>query len=257
MKIRPCIDLHQGKVKQIIGSTLNDNNMDALKENFVAPHPPSHYARMFRNDNLMGGHVIMLGPGNEEAALDALEAWPGGMQLGGGITLDNAAYWLEKGAAAIIVTSHIFYDGKIDEERLVRLSHAIGRERLVLDLSCRKRDGFYYIVTDRWQRFTEETISPRTLERLSNYCFEFLIHAADVEGKKAGIDQELVEFLAEYSPIPTTYAGGARNTKDVILVKELGKGRIDLTIGSALDIYGGNGITYKEIVQFNVTEGCD
>ncbi|MEZ0328499.1 MAG: phosphoribosylformimino-5-aminoimidazole carboxamide ribotide isomerase [Dissulfuribacterales bacterium] len=257
MKIRPCIDLHQGKVKQIVGSTLNDNNRDALKENFVAPHPPSHYARMFRNDNLTGGHVIMLGPGNEEAASEALEAWPEGMQLGGGITLNNAAYWLKKGAAAVIVTSYIFYDGRIDEERLVRLSHAIGRERLVLDLSCRKRNGFYYIVTDRWQRFTEETLSPRTLKRLSNYCFEFLIHAADVEGKKAGIDEELVEFLAEYSPIPTTYAGGARNMQDVLRVKKLGKDKIDLTIGSALDIYGGNGITYKEIVQFNVTEGCD
>jgi len=251
MRIRPCIDLHQGSVKQIVGSTLNDNNPHSLQENFVAAQPPSHYARMFRNDNLTGGHVIMLGPGNEEAALNALMAWPNGLQLGGGITLDNAADWLKKGAAAVIVTSYIFYDGRIDEDRLLRLNQAIGRDKLVLDLSCRKRDGFYYIVTDRWQRFTQETLSPRTLEHLSSYCCEFLVHAADVEGKKAGIDAELVAFLAEYSPIPTTYAGGARNMQDVLLVQELGKNRIDLTIGSALDIYGGTGITYQEIVRFN------
>lgn len=211
---------------------------------------------MFRNDNLTGGHVIMLGPGNEQAAADALKAWPNGLQLGGGITLENAAYWLDQGAQAVIVTSYIFYDGKIDEDRLLRLKQAIGKDRLVLDLSCRKRDGFHYIVTNRWQCFTQETISPRTLERLAAHCCEFLIHAADVEGKKAGIDQELVEFLGQYSPIPTTYAGGARNMKDVLLVKQLGINRIDLTIGSALNIYGGSGITYQEIVQFNQKEAC-
>ncbi len=255
MKIRPCIDLHQGKVKQIVGSTLSDN-AHTLKENFVAPHPPSHYARMFRNDNLTGGHVIMLGPGNEQAAASALEAWPNGLQVGGGITLDNASYWLDKGAQAVIVTSYIFYDGKIDEDRLLRLKQAISKDRLVLDLSCRKRNGFYYVVTNRWQYFTQETISPHMLKRLAAHCCEFLIHAADVEGKKAGIDQGLVEFLGEYSPIPTTYAGGARNMKDVMLVKNLGKNRIDLTIGSALDIYGGTDITYREIVRFNNEEAC-
>ena len=251
MKFRPCIDLHKGKVKQIVGSTLNDDNPEALKENYVAERPSSYYAQIFRRDGLTGGHMIMLGPGNETAATEALSAWPGGLQIGGGINMDNATYWLDQGAAAIIVTSYVFRDGAIDEERLKALAGLVGKDRLVLDLSCRKKGEDYYIVTDRWQRFTDVIISPETLDYFSKYCFEFLIHAADVEGKCRGIEEDLVKFLGHQAPIPITYAGGAHSIKDLYLVKELGQDRLDLTIGSALDIFGGKGVTYAEVVDFN------
>ncbi len=251
MKIRPCIDLHSGKVKQIVGSTLNDENPNSLKENFVAEQPPSYFATLFRKDNMTGGHIIMLGPGNEQAASEALAAWPGGFQLGGGITADNASLWLERGAGAIIVTSYVFQDGLVREDRLKKLVNQVGKNKLVLDLSCKYKDGHYYIVTDRWQKFTKVKINKESLNYLSDFCFEFLIHAAHVEGKCKGIDEELVRLLADISPIPTTYAGGAKSIEDAYKVKELGKNRIDLTIGSALDIFGGSGVTYKEIVAFN------
>lgn len=257
MKFRPCIDIHKGKVKQIVGSTLSDKDPGTLKENFVSDKLPSYYAKLFKGDGLTGGHVIMLGPGNEEAALDALSAWPGGLQIGGGITLDNAGFWLDHGAAAVIVTSFVFKDGKVHEERLKAISKAVGKERLVLDLSCRKRGGDYFIVTDRWQVFTDVVITKENLEHLSGYCFEFLIHAADVEGKCAGVDGELVGLLSEISPIPTTYAGGARSMEDVLRVKEVGMGKIDITVGSALDIFGGKGVKYIDLVEFNRKEAAD
>ncbi len=252
MKIRPCIDIHAGKVKQIVGSTLSDKKAQTLKENFVSDRPPSYYSSLFKKYNLTGGHIIMLGPGNEEAALDALSGWPGGMQIGGGINLDNAIYWLEKGASHVIVTSFVFYKGRVDMERLKRLEALVGKQRLVLDLSCRKKDGRYFIVTDRWQNFTQEEISKQGLETLSRYCSEFLVHGVDVEGKCQGVDLVLVEMLADFSPIPTTYAGGARSIEDAIHVKDKGKDRIDLTIGSALDIFGGKGVTLEQIVAFNL-----
>lgn len=251
MKFRPCIDLHQGRVKQIVGSTLSDIEPSSLKENFVSDRPPAWYADLFKRHNMTGGHIIMLGPGNEDAALEAIEAWPGGMQLGGGINGENAACWLEKGAAAVIVTSWVFRDGMIDWKRLQKLLSITGRDRLVLDLSCRKRGDEYFIVTDRWQKFTEVTINRETLERLAKYSFEFLIHAADVEGKCRGIDPQLVTMLGEITPIPTTYAGGARSIHDLELVKRLGQDRLDLTIGSALDIFGGTGVTFEEVRDFN------
>ena len=251
MKFRPCIDLHKGKVKQIVGSTLSDDNPEALKENYVAERPSSYYAQLFKRDGLTGGHMIMLGPGNEAAATEALSAWPGGLQIGGGINADNARYWLDQGAAAIIVTSYVFRDGAINEERLKALVGLVSKDRLVLDLSCRKKGGDYYIVTDRWQRFTDVIISPETLDYFSKYCFEFLIHAADVEGKCRGVEEDLVELLGRWTPISTTYAGGARSIKDLYLVKELGQDRLDLTIGSALDIFGGDGVSYDEVVAFN------
>nr|HDN01130.1 phosphoribosylformimino-5-aminoimidazole carboxamide ribotide isomerase [Deltaproteobacteria bacterium] len=251
MKFRPCIDLHKGKVKQIVGSTLSDDDPGVLKENYVTERPPSYYARLFRNDGLTGGHMIMLGPGNETAATEGLSAWPNGLQIGGGITVDSAGYWLDKGAAAIIVTSYVFRNGIIDKKRLKDLVGLVGKDRLVLDLSCRKKDKDYYIVTDRWQRFTDVTISPKTLDYFSKYCFEFLIHAADVEGKCRGIEEDLVKLLGRCTPVQTTYAGGARSIKDLYLVKELGQDRLDLTIGSALDIFGGDGVTYDEVVAFN------
>ena len=250
MRFRPCIDLHGGKVKQIVGSTLRDGVESGVKENFVASKPPSYYARLFRSDALTGGHVIMLGPGNEEAAREALAAWPGGMQIGGGITAENAAEWLDAGASHVIVTSYVFREGRIDQERLDSLVRAVGRERIVLDLSCRRRDGRYYIVTDRWQRFTDVTVDQESLGRLAGFCAEFLVHGVDVEGKCQGVEQELVTILAEHSPIPTTYAGGVRHLDDFKLVGELGGWRIDCTVGSALDIFGGTGVRYEELVRF-------
>ncbi len=250
MRFRPCIDLHNGKVKQIVGSSLRDGRPEALVENFVAERPPSYFAELFRRDGLTGGHVIMLGPGNEEAAREALRAWPGGMQIGGGIDAENAPYWLDQGAAAIIVTSYVFQKGRIIEERLRRLCGIVGRDRLVLDLSCKKRDGRYLIVTDRWQRFTNVELNERNLQELSGYCFEFLVHAAHVEGLCQGVDLELVELLARLAPVPTTYAGGAGSMDDVRAVRDAGKGRIDITVGSALDVFGGTGIRYRELVDF-------
>jgi len=234
-----------------VGSTLSDDNPEVLKENYVAERPSSYYAQLFRRDGLTGGHMIMLGPGNETAATEALSAWPDGLQIGGGITADNARYWLDQGAEAIIVTSYVFRNGTINEDRLKDLVGLVSKDRLVLDLSCRKKGKDYYIVTDRWQRFTDVTISPETLDYFSKYCFEFLIHAADVEGKCRGVDVDIVKLLGRWTPVPTTYAGGARSIKDLYLVKELGRDRLDLTIGSALDIFGGDGVTYDEVVAFN------
>ncbi len=250
MRFRPCIDLHNGFVKQIVGSTLNDS-ANAPVENFVATKPPSYYAQLFKRDNLTGGHVIMLGPGNEEAAKEALSTWPGGFQIGGGITSQNAKYWLDQGAYAVIVTSYVFSEGEIRQDRLKELVKTVGKSHLVLDLSCRKKGKDYYIVTNRWQRFTNCKISKELLAELSRYCFEFLVHGVDVEGKCQGIDETLVELLAKYSPIPTTYAGGAKSIQDLYRVKEVGKDKIDLTIGSALDIFGGSGVRYEDVVKFN------
>ena len=254
MKFRPCIDLHNGKVKQIVGSTLSDEQPGSLKTNFTSDFSSSHYAQMYRRDSLYGGHVIMLGPGNEDAAREAFQEFPQGLQAGGGITSENAAYWLDQGAAAVIVTSYVFNKGVIHEERLKEMLSLVGRDKLVLDLSCRKRDDAYYVVTDRWQEFTSSIISSETLEYFSQYCFEFLIHAADVEGKCQGIAEDLIQDLAEWSPIPTTYAGGIRDMNDLLRIKELGKGRLAATVGSSLDIFGGSGMKYTDAVAFHQQE---
>ncbi len=250
MKFRPCIDLHDGQVKQIVGSTLVEGGAGP-RTNFASDRPASFYARLYREDKLTGGHVIKLGPGCEAAASEALAAYPGGMQIGGGITAENAAFWLDQGASHVIVTSHVFKDGRVYEDRLRELMARVGRGRLVLDLSCRRRGEAYYIVTDRWQRFTEVAISGETLSYFAGFCDEFLIHAVDVEGKCAGIAPDLVKLLGEETPIPTTYAGGVRNLEDLRLVEALGQGRLDVTIGSALDIFGGRGLRYQEAVAFN------
>ncbi|MCX5877277.1 MAG: phosphoribosylformimino-5-aminoimidazole carboxamide ribotide isomerase [Deltaproteobacteria bacterium] len=255
MKFRPCIDLHQGRVKQIVGSSLSDVKQESLTTNFASDQPASHYAEMYKQNELFGGHVIMLGPGNEAAATEALQAFPGGLQLGGGITAANAAHWLDLGASAVIVTSAVFKDGAVHEDRLKELVRTVGRERLVLDLSCRKKGDAYYIVTDRWQKFTQVTVSEESLGYFADHCCEFLIHAVDVEGKCAGIEEELTALLGRFSPIPTTYAGGVKNLADLYRVKELGLNRLDATIGSALDIFGGTGVTYAEVVAFNRQEG--
>jgi phosphoribosylformimino-5-aminoimidazole carboxamide ribotide isomerase len=247
---RPCIDLHDGKVKQIVGGTLSDDPA-RVRENFVSEISSAHYAALYRQDGLGGGHVIQLGPGNELSARMALAAYPGGLQIGGGIQAENAAEWLDRGASHVIVTSWLFRSGELDFARLEQLKSAVGKERLVLDLSCRRRGGHYYVVTDRWQTFTTLTITAETLQRLAQSCSEFLVHAVDVEGLCRGIDAELVTLLGAHSPIPTTYAGGASSLSDLELVTSLGQGRIDLTIGSALDIFGGSGVRYADAVAFN------
>ena len=247
---RPCIDLHEGKVKQLIGGTLSDDS-SRVKTNFVSNRSASWYAELYKKDNLRGGHVIMLGPGNEAEARAALRAYPAGLQIGGGVNADNAREWLDAGASHIIVTSWVFRDGKVDWKRMKQLSAAVGKEHLVIDLSCRRRDGEYFVVTDRWQKFTVVKLSAGSVAKFAEWCSEFLIHAVDVEGLCRGIDQELVSKLAEWVTIPTTYAGGANSLADLELVTRLGQGKIDLTIGSALDIFGGSGVRYKDLIKFN------
>ena len=247
---RPCIDLHDGQVKQIVGGTLGDTP-GQLRTNFVSVHTAAWFAELYRQDGLSGGHVIMLGPGNEVAAKSALTAYPGGLQIGGGINADNARAWLDAGASHVIVTSWVFREGQLDVERLAQLVKKIGREKLVLDLSCRKRGENYFVVTDRWQKFTDMTVSRETLGQLSDQCAEFLIHAVDVEGLCRGIDSDLVRDLGAWTTIPTTYAGGASSLTDLKEVTRLGQGRVDLTIGSALDIFGGTGVRYADAVAFN------
>lgn len=236
MRFRPCIDLHQGKVKQIVGGTLSD---DGAQENFVSPRDAAWYADLYKRHRLSGGHVIMLGPGNTEEALKALKAYPGGLQVGGGIDPENAGMFLDAGAMGVIVTSWVFREGRIDFERLEAMKKKVGRERLILDLSCRLKDGDYWIVTDRWSRFTLTPLNAETLEQLGDSCGEFLVHAADVEGRQQGIEDPVAALLGEASPVPATYAGGIRNLEDIDLVRTLGKGRVDFTVGSALDIFGG------------------
>jgi phosphoribosylformimino-5-aminoimidazole carboxamide ribotide isomerase len=247
---RPCIDLHEGKVKQLVGGTLSDDST-RVKTNFVAKHSAAWYAELYKKDNLGGGHVIMLGPGNENEARAALCAYPGGLQIGGGINLQNAREWLDAGASHVIVTSWVFREGKVDWERLKQLNETLGKDRLVIDLSCRRRDNDYFVVTDRWQKFTEARLSAESVKKFSEWCSEFLIHAVDVEGLCRGIDQELVSHLGEWVTIPTTYAGGATSLSDLELVTRLGRGKIDLTIGSALDIFGGTGVRYEDLIEFN------
>jgi phosphoribosylformimino-5-aminoimidazole carboxamide ribotide isomerase len=247
---RPCIDLRGGRVVQIVGGTLTDSG-SGTRTNFESDQPPAWFAELYRRDGLNGGHIIALGPGNDSAAREALGAWPGGLQFGGGVTADNAQAWLDAGASHVIVTSWVFRDGRLDGARLAELVRRIGRERLVLDLSCRVRDGRYWVVTDRWQKFTDLEVTADTCARLAESCAEFLVHAVDVEGLCRGIDHELVRLLAAASPIPATYAGGAKSLEDLQSVEQIGQGRIHLTIGSALDIFGGSGVRYDDCVAFN------
>lgn len=254
MKFRPCIDLHNGQVKQIVGSTLTDAATESPAENFATDIPAADYAKMYQRDQLKGGHVIKLGPGNDEAAKSALGAYPQGLQIGGGINDVNAMEWLDAGASHVIVTSHVFSNGKINYDRLRKLVHVVGKERLVLDLSCRRHpddpNGPYYVVTDRWQKYTDMPVNEHTLQELASYCDEFLIHGVEVEGKQCGILEDLVILLGEHSPVTATYAGGVRSIQDIERVFELGKGKVDLTIGSALDCFGGF-LKYDDVVAWH------
>ncbi len=248
MRFRPCIDLHDGAVKQIVGATLNPEP-GSLHTNFTADLPSSHYADLYRRDGLDGGHVIMLGPGNEEAATQALNAFPGGLQIGGGMTPHSAPPWLDRGAAGIIVTSHIFGNGRLQRDRLERMGEVVGRERLILDLSCALVEGRYVVAVDRWQTLTDFEVSEENLAYLASHCAEFLVHATQKEGRQEGIDADLVKLLAHASPIPTTYAGGIRDMTDIAAIREHGEGLLDFSVGSALDIFGGEGVRYEELAR--------
>ncbi|KAE8222572.1 hypothetical protein CF326_g8351 [Tilletia indica] len=249
---RPCIDIHSGVVKQIVGGTLTDDSTTTTT-NHISQHPPNHFAALYRSHHMLGGHIIKLGPGddNDNAATQALDAWPDHLHVGGGIHADNALSWIERGAQKVIVTSYLFPDCKFSEDRLKALSQLVGRERLVVDVSCRRRGDKWIVAMNRWQSLTDLEVNQESLQRLEQYCSEFLIHAADVEGLCQGIDEDLVKALGEWVTIQTTYAGGARHLQDLELVDRLSNGKVDLTFGSALDIFGGSGVTLDELAEWN------
>jgi phosphoribosylformimino-5-aminoimidazole carboxamide ribotide isomerase len=250
-KFRPCIDLHNGRVKQIVGSTLTDK-ADELEVNYESDRPARYFAEQYKKDALLGGHVIKLGPNNDAAAREVLRAYPGGLQVGGGIHLENSAKWLEAGASHVIITSSLFDEaGHFMFNNLQALVRRIGRERIVLDLSCRATEDGWVVAMNRWQTRTDLKVDTATIEALSGHCAEFLVHAADVEGKCEGIDPALVTFLGANCSIPVTYAGGANSLDDLSLVDRLSNGRVDLTIGSALDMFGGSKIRYRDCVEWN------
>ena len=247
-RFRPCIDLHHGQVKQIVGSTIDQSD---FQENFVSEKSSVWYAEKFRDDSLLGGHVIRLGAGNDEAAVAALSAWPNGLQLGGGITIENAEQWIDAGASHVIVTSWFFEGDQLDWDRVRSLAKDIGSSRIVIDLSCRRFKDGWRVATDRWQTITELAVSVEILERLAPYCSEFLIHAADVEGKCGGIDAELVRLLSDFETRKITYAGGVASMEDFTQIDEVSQGKLDVTVGSALDLFGGSGLQYQQLLKWN------
>ncbi|KAK0736985.1 hypothetical protein B0T21DRAFT_410461 [Apiosordaria backusii] len=252
-RFRPCIDLHAGQVKQIVGGTL-DSKTSSLLTNFVSPHPPSYFSNLYKENDLQGAHVIMLGPVNREAAIESLAAWPGHLQVGGGINETNAQEWIDRGASKVIITSYLFPNGTFSQERLDKVLAALGedKEKLVIDLSCRRKgEDRWFVAMDKWQTITDMEVCEESIKQLEPYCSEFLIHAADNEGLQRGIDEALVANLAKWCSIPVTYAGGGRNLDDLEMVKKLSGGKVDLTIGSALDCFGGSGVTLKECVEWN------
>lgn len=256
MRFRPCIDIHNGKVKQIVGGTLRDEG-DQASTNFASELGASYYAELYRRDRLRGGHIILLNPAGsryyEETkaqAVEALAAYPYGMQIGGGITAENARDFLDAGASHVIVTSYVFKNGIFNRENLEKLNSAVGREHIVLDLSCRKRDGAYYVVTDRWQKFTDMKLTDDVLTELAGSCDEFLIHGVDVEGRRSGMEEDLVRVLGGWRGLPVTYAGGIASLEDLERFRELSAGNVDFTIGSALDLFGGN-LPYTEVKRYN------
>lgn len=255
MEFRPCIDIHNGKVKQIVGGTLRDEG-DQARENFVSEQDSAFFASFYEKYQIKGGHIILLNGKDspyyndtKDQALLALRTYPGGLQVGGGITAQNAKEFLEAGASHVIVTSYVFRDGKVNYENLEKLFQITGKEHLVLDLSCRKKGGDYYIVTDRWQKFTEEKVNVALLDKLAGYADEFLIHAVDVEGKASGIERELVELLGSWHKIPITYAGGVGNFKHLEQLREWGQGNLNVTIGSALDLFGGS-MSFEDVLNW-------
>ncbi len=253
-KFRPCIDLHEGRVKQIVGATLTEDGPP--QENFVSDRSAADFARMYDSDGLSGGHVIKLGSGNDEAAKSALAAFPGGLQIGGGIQPGNASHWLDAGASHVILTSWLFDDsGNFESDRLDELVKQIGAERIVIDLSCKRTSHGWTVAMNRWQTLTDLDISHEALDSLADRCNEFLIHAADVEGRCDGIDEPLVALMGAWGKIPLTYAGGVANLGDVHKIEALSEGKVDFTVGSALDLFGGSGVTYAEMLDWNRLRG--
>ena len=254
MKFRPCIDIHNGKVKQIVGGSLKAKANQAVT-NFSSELDASYYAKMYQKDGLTGGHIILLNAKDSKyyeatkaQAVGALKAYPGGMQIGGGITAENAGAYLAAGASHVIVTSYVFRDGMLNRENLNRLERAVGKEHIVLDLSCRRRGADYYIVTDRWQKFTEVKLTEDILDELSEKCDEFLVHGVDVEGKASGVEEKLVELLGSWGKQPVTYAGGIGSMEELMHFQKISDGKLDFTIGSALDLFGGK-ISYEQICR--------
>ncbi|MBM6948248.1 phosphoribosylformimino-5-aminoimidazole carboxamide ribotide isomerase [Mordavella massiliensis] len=255
MKFRPCIDIHNGKVKQLVGGSLQDDR-DQAQENFVSEKGAAYYARLFQKDGLKGGHVVLLNPASSpwfeedwQQAAAALAAYPGGLQIGGGVNADNAASYINAGASHVVVTSYVFKDGEVQWKNLEKLAGAVGRSRVVLDVSCRKKDGKYYIVTDRWQKFTKVQLTEEILYWMREYCDEFLVHGVDVEGKASGIEDALVELLSDVPGVPITYAGGISSLEELERFRRISGGKLDFTIGSALDLYGGS-------VPYDVVKSC-
>lgn len=253
MKLRPCIDIHNGHVVQIVGSSLNDEG-DKAKANFISEKDSTFYASLYKDKGLLGGHIILLNGKDSEyfeatrdEAIKALEAFPNGMQIGGGITADNAKYFIEKGASHVIVTSYVFSDGKICYNNLSKLVESVGRDHIVLDISCKRKGDKYFVATNRWQVVSDTEFNSELLTELSEYCDEYLVHAVDVEGKKAGINEEIANILKE-SPIPVTYAGGISSYEDISKIAEIGSGDIDFTIGTALDIFGGE-LSLEKVIE--------
>lgn len=255
MEFRPCIDIHNGSVKQIVGSSLQDAGNLAV-ENFVSSQNAAFYARLYQNYQIKNGHIILLNhvdsdyyQATKEQALQALAEYPGGLQVGGGITPENAAQFLDAGASHVIVTSYVFQNGCINYENLHKLVRETGKENLVLDLSCRMKNGSYYIVTDRWQKYTDVKLDAETMDELAAYCDEFLIHAVDVEGKARGIEEDLARMLGEWNRKPITYAGGIHTFEDLRILKEVGHNQIHVTIGSALDLFGGS-MKFEDVLDY-------
>ncbi|KAF4976683.1 hypothetical protein FZEAL_6682 [Fusarium zealandicum] len=274
-RFRPCIDLHAGQVKQIVGGTL-DSSSSALQTNYVSQHPPAHFAQLYRDNELTGAHVIMLGSGNDGPAKEALQAWPGGLQVGGGINDKNAREWMDAGAekvsienihmgywlmnlaVQVIITSYLFPEGRFSQSRLDAVLESLGgdKNKLVIDLSCRRRgDDSWFVAMNKWQTITDMEVNQESIKALEPYCSEFLIHAADNEGLQKGVDEKLVQRLAEWCSIPVTYAGGGRHLEDLESVKRLSNGKVDLTIGSALDCFGGTGVKFDDCVAWNKNQG--
>lgn len=250
-KFRPCIDLHQGRVKQIVGKSLTEDQTE-LKTNFVSDQSAADFAKLYAKDHLKGGHLIMLGPGNETVAIEAMQAFPKGLQVGGGISQDNATEWIEHGASHVIVTSCLFNKkGQFMLSRLKELVERIGKDKIVIDLSCKRRENDWLVMKDNWQTETDLLLSDAVLEMLSSYCDEFLIHATDLEGKCSGIDVDLIKFLGNYSPLSATYAGGVTSLEDLDFIKSISSGKVDVTIGSGLDLFGGTMVKYKDCVSWN------
>lgn len=255
MEFRPCIDIHNGQVKQIVGGSLRDE-MEAAQENFVAKDSAATYASIYRKKGIKGGHVILLNSvdspyyaDTKAQAMEALKIYPGALQVGGGITADSAREFIEAGASHVIVTSYVFKDGIINYDNLEALVTAVGKEHVVLDLSCKKKKEGYVIVTDRWQKETKEVLTLEMLDKLAEYCDEFLIHAVDVEGKNNGIELELVKLLGQWNKRPVTYAGGVHNYEDLQLLKTYGKGNVHVTVGSALDLFGGH-MEFEKVLEY-------